>query len=101
MSEHVAVIGAGNWGTALANLLAKKGEQVVLWSFEPDVADSINRDHANPRFLRGVPLAATLRATADLNAAVRGARYLVSVSPSQHVRSIMRQAAPALDSDVC
>ena len=101
MSEHVAVIGAGNWGTALANLLAKKGEKVVLWSFEPDVADSINREHANPRFLRGVPLHETLRATGDLNAAVRGARWLVSVSPAQHVRSVMQQAAPALHSEIC
>jgi glycerol-3-phosphate dehydrogenase (NAD(P)+) len=44
MSERVAVIGAGNWGTALANLLAKDHE-VVIWSFEPEVADVINREH--------------------------------------------------------
>jgi glycerol-3-phosphate dehydrogenase (NAD(P)+) len=93
MSERVAVIGAGNWGTALANLLARKGIDVVIWSFESDVAETINQDHTNPRYLRGIDLHHGLRATPDLPEAVRGADWIVSVTPTQHVRQVMQQAA--------
>lgn len=96
---RVAVIGAGTWGTALANLLARKALDVTLWSWESDVADGINTSHENPRYLQGVALAPTLRATADLAAAVTGAHFIVSVSPAQHVRRIMAQAAPAIAAD--
>jgi glycerol-3-phosphate dehydrogenase (NAD(P)+) len=97
---RVAVIGAGNWGTALANLLAKKEElDVVLWAYEPDVAAGIEAGHENPRYLTGVPLSARLRATSDLAAAVRGRPFVVSVSPAQHVRRIMAAAAPDIARD--
>ncbi len=96
MSERVAVIGAGNWGTALGNLLARKGNDVWIWSFEPDVAQAINRDHENPRYLRGIALDPRLRATGDLGAAVDGAAWIVSVSPAQHVRGVLQEAAPRM-----
>jgi glycerol-3-phosphate dehydrogenase (NAD(P)+) len=48
-----SVIGAGAWGTALADLLARNGHDVVLWAYEPDVAHAINTRHSNPRFLPG------------------------------------------------
>ena len=43
----VAVLGAGSWGTTLANLLARKGETVRLWAHEPDVVETINREHGS------------------------------------------------------
>jgi glycerol-3-phosphate dehydrogenase (NAD(P)+) len=96
---RVAVLGAGSWGTALAHLLAGKGEDVTLWSYEAEVADGINRRHENPRYLQGVPLAPALRATSELDEAVTGAAFVVSVSPAQHVRRIMAQAAPLIGRD--
>ncbi|MBV9772532.1 MAG: NAD(P)-dependent glycerol-3-phosphate dehydrogenase, partial [Gemmatimonadetes bacterium] len=90
---RVAVVGAGSWGTALANVLAKKGVETVLWSHEADVAEAIERDHLNPRYLSQVPLDARLRATADMAEAVSGAEVVVSVSPSHVVRPVMGQAA--------
>ncbi len=99
MNKHIAVLGAGNWGTALANLLAKKGEDVVLWSYESDVAEAINREHANPRYLRGVALHARLRATPELAQAVQGAAWVISVNPAQHVRQVLRQTVPHLESN--
>ena len=48
-----AVIGAGAWGTVLADLLARNGHEVRLWAYEPDVVEAINRTRENMRFLRG------------------------------------------------
>jgi glycerol-3-phosphate dehydrogenase (NAD(P)+) len=93
---RTAVLGAGSWGTALANLLAKKGVDTVIWSFEPEVADSIEREHRNVRYLSEIELDRRLRATASIAEAVRGAEVVVSVSPSHVVRSVMTSAAPHL-----
>jgi glycerol-3-phosphate dehydrogenase (NAD(P)+) len=99
MSERIAVIGAGTWGTALANVLAKKGLAVRIWSFEPDVAASINDVHRNPRYLRDIELEASLEATASLVDAVADASTIVSVSPAQHVRRVMSDAARTMRED--
>src|SRR5688572_10775517 len=93
MSARVGVIGAGSWGTALSNLLASKGNLLTVWSFEPDVADSINRLHENTKYMKGVQLHATVRATEQLSEAVAGADVVLNVTPSQHVRRVMSEAA--------
>jgi glycerol-3-phosphate dehydrogenase (NAD(P)+) len=93
-ASTVAVIGAGSWGTALANLLAKKGHTVRMWSFEADVAATINEAHENTKYMRGVPLAPSLSASTDLETVVRDATAILSISPAQHVRGVMQQAAP-------
>jgi glycerol-3-phosphate dehydrogenase (NAD(P)+) len=95
----IAVLGAGSWGTTLANLLACKGESVRIWAYEADVVAAINRDRENPVFLPGIPLAASLRAEADPQAAVAGAEVIVSAPPSHAVRSVVRQVADALAPD--
>ena len=97
--QAIAVIGAGNWGTALANLLAKKGERVRIWAYEPDVADAINRRHENPLYLRGIALHPSLHATPDIAEAVLDAGTIVSVAPAQHVRAVLRNAAPRIRAD--
>ena len=93
MSERVGVVGAGSWGTALANLLAKKGHAVSVWSFEADVADAINTQHRNSRYLSEIELHPALRATTSLEEALQDAPYIISVSPAQHTRAVMTQAA--------
>jgi len=96
--ETIGVLGAGSWGTTLANLLAKKGCPVRLWSFEADVAESILRTRENTRYLAGIRLSDRLEATTDLNAAVRGADVVLLVSPSQHARGVLRAVAAAIPS---
>jgi glycerol-3-phosphate dehydrogenase (NAD(P)+) len=96
---RVAVVGAGSWGTALANVLAKKGIETILWSYEREVAEAIEREHRNPRYLSEIPLDPRLRATHDLTAAVEGAEVVVSVSPSHVVRDVLGSAAPHLRGD--
>jgi glycerol-3-phosphate dehydrogenase (NAD(P)+) len=93
---RVAVLGAGSWGTTLANLLCGRGDEVVMWAFEPEVADEINRRHRNDLFLPDAPLDYALLATTDLGFAVRGAEILVSAAPSHAVRAVMSEAASAV-----
>ncbi|MDX2058123.1 MAG: NAD(P)H-dependent glycerol-3-phosphate dehydrogenase [Gemmatimonadales bacterium] len=92
----VAVLGAGSWGTTLADLLARKGLPVVLWAYEPAVAESINQRHENALYLAGCQLDARLRATTDAAAAVRGADVVVSASPSHVVRGVLTSVAGAV-----
>jgi glycerol-3-phosphate dehydrogenase (NAD(P)+) len=88
-----AVVGAGAWGTALADLLATNGCDVRLWAFEPDVAEAINDRRQNPRFLPDVTLAAALRATNVLAEALDEAELVIFAVPSGHLRSVARSGA--------
>src|SRR5439155_9571575 len=90
------VLGAGSWGTTLADLLARKDQSVRLWAYEPEVVDAINRTHENPFYLPGFALAPSLIACADACEAVSGAETLVSVSPSHAVRAVVRRVANAV-----
>ena len=64
----LAVVGGGAWGTALADLLSRKGDYdaVTLWAREPEVVESVNREHVNHMFLPDAALAPALTAQADL-----------------------------------
>lgn len=95
---RATVVGAGAWGTALAMVLAEKRHDVCLWSYEAEVARTINQRSENP-YLDGVTLPARVRASADLATALRGAELVVSVSPSQVVRSVMESAADHIPPD--
>ena len=97
--SHIAVVGAGGWGTTLADLLARKGVEVRLWAYEDIVVESINRDHDNPLFLPGCRLAPSLTASSDLGAVVGGAEVIVSAVPSHVVRQVFSTAASAVGAD--
>jgi glycerol-3-phosphate dehydrogenase (NAD(P)+) len=86
---RVAVLGAGSWGTTLANLLASKGDDVQLWAHEPEVVESVNRSRENSMFLPGVPLSAKIRAVGDVSEAVSGVEVIVSAPPSHAVRGVI------------
>lgn len=94
-----AVIGAGAWGTALADLLASNGHETMIWAHEPDVAQSIDDCHENRRFLAGQTLAPSLHATNDQGAALDGAGLVVYATPSQHLRQIARAGADHVKAD--
>lgn len=85
----VAVLGAGSWGTTLANLLAAKGDTVRIWAYEPEVVQSINQEHENSAFLPGFRLHPSLRAYEDAKEAVAGVPVVVSAAPSHAVRSVI------------
>src|SRR3989442_1851211 len=92
---RVAVVGGGAWGTALADLLVRKGglESVTLWAREPEVVEHVSRDHLIPVFLPGAALAPALRASGDVAETVRGADVVVSAAQGHAVRDVMARAA--------
>lgn len=94
-----AVVGAGAWGTALADLLARNGHEVRLWAYEADVAATINSRHENTRFLAGQKLASSLVADHNLSGALEQAELVAFATPSQVMRTIVKEARTALNAN--
>ena len=94
-----AIVGAGAWGTALADLVSRNGHRAVLWARETDVVADVNAHHTNSRFLHGAALSPLLTATDDLAAAVRDADTITFVAPSHVLRAVIRSAAHAVRDD--
>lgn len=80
-------MGAGAWGTALAKVLADAGNPVTVWARRPEVADEINTDHRNSRYLGDVVLPSTVKATADPAEALSGACTVLLGVPAQQLRA--------------
>ena len=94
------VIGAGAWGTALAQTLASQGEHVRLWALEPDVVSAVNEDHLNPLYLPNIPLSPTVDATGDM-ADMADRDLLLIVCPAQHLRTIVTGLPAGLPLVLC
>ncbi|HLL17357.1 MAG TPA: NAD(P)-binding domain-containing protein, partial [Rubrivivax sp.] len=90
----VAVLGAGSWGTALAALMARHGHAVALWGRDPGAAALIDREHENRRYLPGIALPDSLRATTDLAAALSQADLVLVAVPSHAFTGTLRALAP-------
>ncbi|HYD12846.1 MAG TPA: NAD(P)H-dependent glycerol-3-phosphate dehydrogenase [Allosphingosinicella sp.] len=85
---RIGIVGAGAWGTALAQVAAANDEPVLLWAREPEVVEAVNRDHENPLFLKGLALSPSIRATGDL-AELAACEALLVVSPAQFLRAVL------------
>lgn len=96
MDAQVAIVGAGSWGTALAQLAATAGNDVRLWARKEEVARGINADHVNPRYLADARLSKRIEASTDIVRVVGGADAVVIVTPS----SVMRETARAIAAHV-
>jgi glycerol-3-phosphate dehydrogenase (NAD(P)+) len=97
MSDYktVGILGAGAWGTALAQVCARARLGVTLWAREPEVAEAVNRDHQNRLFLPGAVLDPSIEATTELEAAA-ACDLLLAVVPAQHLRATLTAIAPHL-----
>ncbi|MDR2108163.1 MAG: NAD(P)-dependent glycerol-3-phosphate dehydrogenase [Coriobacteriales bacterium] len=96
---NISVIGAGSWGSAIAWLLGEGEHRVRLWARSPEVAEAINREHRNPRYIPTVLLPASLVATASLAEALSGADAVVLATPSSAVRTVAEAMAAVLGED--
>lgn len=97
---RVTVLGAGAWGTALAQLLSQNGHQTHLWTWQSEHAGSLKNHGENREFLPGVPLHEDLVFGSDLEEAVTGAELVVPVVPSQALRATLAKAKKWLSRDV-
>lgn len=88
--ETIGIVGAGAWGTALAQVAAKAGRNVILWAREPEVVEAINTAHENTAFLKGVALEPAIRATNTL-ADLAQVDALFLVTPAQFLRATLAQ----------
>jgi glycerol-3-phosphate dehydrogenase (NAD(P)+) len=93
---RIGVIGGGAFGTAMACVLVRSGNDPVIWAREPEVAVWINQDGINPLFLSGVRLVPGITATNDLPAATRGKDFIVMAVPAQHLRGVAAEMRPHL-----
>jgi len=91
LSAKIGVLGAGAWGTAIAKIIAEKGYNIEIWSYEKEVAKEINTDHTNNRYLIGVPLPHTLRATDDLQKACDSKDFILFATPSLYIVDIVKK----------
>jgi len=93
---RTGVVGAGAWGSALADQLAKKGHDVTLWCYEREVADSIRQSRINEIYLPGHALHEVIHPTNDILEAVQDKDMVVVAVPSHHVRRIAGEIGPHL-----
>jgi glycerol-3-phosphate dehydrogenase (NAD(P)+) len=92
----VGVIGGGAFGTAMACVLRRSGNDPLIWAREPEVVAGINRDGTNALFLGGVGLVPGITATNDLAAASRDRDFIVMAVPAQHVRGVAADMRPCI-----
>ncbi len=88
MIPPIGVLGAGAWGTAIAQAMASDGTPVWLWAREPEVVDAINESHENRVFLPGIPLSPLIRAISDADW-VGECQAVFVVTPAQHMRAVL------------
>lgn len=100
MALKVATIGAGSWGTAVANLFSDAGFETVIWGRDAEVMGAINSQHENPKYLRGRKLSDRLAATTDLRKAVSESEIIVCSIPTQKARSVFAPMAELLEGKI-
>lgn len=91
MHKKASVIGAGSWGTAIAQLLAGNGYEVSLWALEDEVVSGINANHKNPIYLKDAILNEKIVATSNFEEAFLNADFCAVVTPSQFLRSTVEK----------
>jgi glycerol-3-phosphate dehydrogenase (NAD(P)+) len=90
--KRAAVLGAGAWGTALAKVLADKGERVTLYARRPELPGQVAEKHANERYLPGIELGGDLQVVTDLTKTLEDATLIVLAVPSHALREVVREA---------
>ncbi len=94
--DAISVIGAGNWGTTLAHLVAKGGRSVRLWTRDPRQRDEINERRTNAHYTSGLSISPGVRGTTDLREALAGVELVIVAIPSQAFREVTRSMGDEL-----
>lgn len=96
MSIKIGVLGAGSWGTVLADLLVNNGHQVELWGNSQAIADEINTAHTNRHYLPEFEINPRVHASLDLNETLQDADAVLFVLPTAAIRSVAERMRPIL-----
>jgi glycerol-3-phosphate dehydrogenase (NAD(P)+) len=99
LKNKAAVLGAGNWGTTLAVMLAEKGCAVNLWEFRAEAARKVQQERENQEFLPGIPLPDNISVGSDIEKALADVQIVFLALPSQALRSVCRNLSPLLGED--
>ena len=91
--NHFGVVGAGAWGTACAQALARAGREVTLWAREDELVRALNGERRNPTYLPGVEVHEGIRATSGLSE-LGECDAILSVVPAQHTRGVLEAMRP-------
>lgn len=91
--NKIGVIGAGAWGTTLAQMLRCIGREILIWAYEPAVVEGINKKHENAEYMRGVALDHGVKATREF-APFAECETLLLCPPAQHFEGIIKSLAP-------
>ncbi len=97
--EKVTVIGAGSWGSTLADVLGNNGHDVLMWARNAERCEEIDSEHTNSRYLPGFELSANIRATTDLEEACAHSRWILLVVPSHGLRQCAREMGDHLSGE--
>lgn len=97
MTEKIAVLGAGSWGSVLAKVLVENGHEVALWSNSQAQVDELNQQHTNAKYLPDLIYPEALKATTDLKAAVKDADTVLFVVPTKVIRLVAQQLIEVLE----
>lgn len=95
-NRRIGVVGAGSWGTTLAQLLAGKGYPVDLWVYEKDLCRTIRETRENTLYLPGFALNENITPHEDLEGVVKDHDFLVMVVPSHVYRTVANRMIPLL-----
>ena len=98
--KKTSIIGAGSWGTALANLLAENGAAPCLWDLDGELLDNISRDRENKKYLPGCKLHDSVGVARTQHECLSGADFVVTAVPTQHFRSALTGILPEIHRDV-
>ncbi len=89
--KKITILGAGAWGTTVAHIFAQSVPEVMIWSYEQEVADHINQEHSNQRYLAGYQIAENIVATTDLVTACENAELIVEAVPMLYLDGVLAQ----------
>ena len=91
MNKNITLLGGGSWGTALAKLLSENGHKVTVWLRDENQCQTLRTERVNKKYLPKVQIPENIVFTSDINKAVKDARILLLVTPTQMIRKVLKQ----------
>lgn len=99
MKSKITILGGGSWGTALAKLLSENGNDVTVWLRDEIQCNELKSERVNKKYLPEVKIPDDIDFTSDINESVKNAEIILIVTPTQMVRSVLKQIKDEFKTD--